>query len=224
MPQLISHRNFVADQDDDVAKVYGDIERYYTVKIQTHGPCAQGVDWSCGPAQELRFVQLLKLCDSSQPFSLNDFGCGYGALRGFLDKRFNTIEVDYLGVDISPEMVRHAQRLWSHMHQTTFAIGASLPRVADYSLASGVFNVKLHQPHARWIRFVKQTLNMLSKSSSKGFAVNFLTPILKSGDEIEELYRTTEGLWLAHCERTLRLRTQVVRTYGMREFTLIARR
>lgn len=214
----------MGNQDDDVARIHGDIERYYTAKIQSYGACARGVDWSCGPSQELRFVQLLKLCDPSQSFSLNDFGCGYGALRGFLDRRFGAVEIDYLGVDISPEMVTQARRLWAHKPQTAFAVGITLPRVADYSLASGVFNVKLHQPHARWIRFVKQTLNMLSQFSRRGFAVNFLTPATKDSDEIEELYRTTEGLWRSHCERTLGHRTQVLRSYGMREFTLIARR
>jgi hypothetical protein len=29
----------------------------------------------------MRFVQLLKLRDFMSPFSLNDLGCGYGALR-----------------------------------------------------------------------------------------------------------------------------------------------
>lgn len=222
MAQLFSHRNLVADQDDDVASLHSDIERYYTAKIHTHGPCARGVDWPCTPSQELRFVQLLKLCDPSQPFSLNDFGCGYGALCGFLDKRFGGVEIDYLGVDLSPEMVRQARRLWAHKHQASFAVGATLPRVADYSLASGVFNVKLQQPHAPWIRFVKQTLSMLSASSRRGFAVNFLAHTAGDHTEVEELYRTTEGLWRVHCERTLGLRTQVLSNYGMREFTLIA--
>ncbi len=224
MAQLFSHRNFVADQDDDVAKVHGDIARYYTAKIQTHGPCARGVDWPCAPSQELRFVQLLKLCDPSQPFSLNDFGCGYGALCGFLDKRLGGVEIDYLGVDLSPEMVRQARRLWAHKHQTSFAVGAILPRVADYSLASGVFNVKLHQPHARWMQLIKQTLRMLSASSRLGFAVNFLTPMTDSRGQVDELYRTAGGVWLAYCKRTLGLKVEVVGSYGMNELTLVVRR
>jgi len=214
----------VPDQDNDVAEIHGDIERYYTAKIQTHGPCARGVDWPCVPSQQLRFVQLLKLCDPTQPFSLNDFGCGYGALRDFLNHRFGDVEIDYLGVDLSPEMVRQARRLWAHKHQTDFAVGATLSRVADYSLASGVFNVKLQQPHTRWIRFVKQTLTMLSASSRRGFAVNFLSHASGSHSEVDQLYRTTEGLWRAHCERILGLRTEVISNYGMGEFTLIARR
>lgn len=213
----------MADTDHDFANLYGEIERYYTTKVQRHGACALGVDWPCEPSQELRFVQLLKLCAPEQPFSLNDFGCGYGALCGLLDRRFGDVEIDYLGIDLSPEMIRRARQLWGHGNRTRFAVGASLPRVADYSVASGVFNVKLKQPHSRWVRFVKQTLAMLNASSRKGFAVNFLAKPVGEQGQIEELYRTTAEFWRAHCERNLNSRTQVLSDYGMCEFTLIVR-
>ena len=45
---------------------------------------ALGVDWPNQGSQYLRFVQLLKICDFGQPISLNDFGCGYGALLEYL--------------------------------------------------------------------------------------------------------------------------------------------
>jgi SAM-dependent methyltransferase len=207
----------------DFANLHGDIKRYYSTKVQTHGACALGVDWPCTPSQELRFVQLLKLCDPQQPFSLNDFGCGYGAMRGFLDKRYGAIEIDYQGVDISPDMVRNAQHLWGHRPHTSFVVGSVLTRMADYSVASGVFNVKLRQPVSMWTRFVKQTLNMLSQTSRRGFAVNFLVPAVGNQAIVEELYTTTDGLWRAHCERTLGRRTQILSNYGLREFTLLAR-
>lgn len=208
----------------DLTSLHGDIELYYTAKVRAYGPCAAGVDWSCTPTQELRFVQLLKLCDSKQRFSLNDFGCGYGALRGFLDRRFDGIEVDYLGIDISPEMVRQARMLWAHKAHTVFVVGTSLTRVADYSLVSGVFNIKLHQPHARWTQFVKDTLVMLNQYSRRGFAVNFLAPTTYDRPPIAELYTTTADIWVAYCKRTLHLDADVLADYGMNEFTLVARR
>ena len=86
------------------------IEAYYGDKVARHGATPRGVDWTCVPTQELRFVQLLSLCDFSRPFSLNDLGCGYGALTGFISLFHPQAEVDYLGVDLSRAMIRRARR------------------------------------------------------------------------------------------------------------------
>ncbi|MGN8544218.1 class I SAM-dependent methyltransferase [Bradyrhizobium sp. 13971] len=71
------------------------------------------VDWSCQATQDLRFVQLLKLCDFSAPFSLNDIGCGYGALCAYLARRHPQAEIDYLGIDLSRAMISRARRRFS---------------------------------------------------------------------------------------------------------------
>ena len=81
--------------------VYGAIENYYTAKVSRHGATPLGVDWTCIATQELRFVQLLKLCEFAAPFSLNDLGCGYGALLAYLAKRHASAAIDYLGIDLS---------------------------------------------------------------------------------------------------------------------------
>ena len=70
------------------------------------------VDWTCVATQEMRFVQLLKLCDFGLPFTINDLGCGYGALASFLDWWHGASGVDYLGIDLSREMVRRARQQW----------------------------------------------------------------------------------------------------------------
>jgi hypothetical protein len=59
------------------------VREYYSGTIERHGP-HRAVDWPNAVSQYLRFVQLLKVCDFKRPFSLNDFGCGYGAPLEFL--------------------------------------------------------------------------------------------------------------------------------------------
>jgi len=71
------------------------VGRYYSEKIVEHGPTAKGVDWRDETSQELRFEQLLKVCDESRPFTLNDYGCGYGALATYLGER--GLDVRYTG-------------------------------------------------------------------------------------------------------------------------------
>ena len=62
------------------------VQQYYGEKIKAHGATAQGVDWNSPESQRLRFVQLLKLVDRSRCFTINDYGCGYGALADYLQE------------------------------------------------------------------------------------------------------------------------------------------
>jgi len=68
-------------------------------------------------------------------------GCGYGALLGYLGEHHPGTDIDYLGYDISPSMIRRARELWRGRAATRFAVADAGSRVADYSVASGLFNV-----------------------------------------------------------------------------------
>lgn len=205
------------------SEVHSGIERYYTKRVADHGPTPLGVDWSCVPTQELRFVQLLKLCDFSAALTLNDIGCGYGALLAYLARRHRGKRVDYVGADLSPLMIDHARRLWSRRRHTAFVVGDQTGRVADYAVASGIFNVRLDQSTSRWETHVAQVLVSMRAECSRGFAVNFLGPPSPQAALVPELYRTEPGRWAPHCERDLGCRVDVIEGYGMREFTLLAR-
>lgn len=200
-----------------------DIAHYYTQKIHAHGATPLGVDWSCVPTQQMRFVHLLKLCSFESAISLNDVGCGYGALLAFLAKRFRGAPIDYLGMDISPAMIAHAQKLWRKRSGTKFLVASSSPRIADYSIASGIFNVKLNQPVDLWELFVAQSLADMHLASRRGFAVNFLTPPSAQNPPVPELYYAEPEVWREYCERTFHSRVEVIGGYGLREYTLIAR-
>jgi SAM-dependent methyltransferase len=207
----------------EIAQLYATIADYYTQKIRRYGATPLGVDWSCIPTQELRFVQLLKLCDFRSPFSLNDLGCGYGALLSYLSEHHVDTEIDYLGVDLSAAMVRRARRLWRNSSRAKFVIGETSPRFADYSVASGIFNVQLDQPIHRWERFVAKTLGDMRARSRRGFAVNFIGPLPAAFVPRAGLYRTPPQPWMQYCERELDSSVELVANYGLREFTLLIR-
>jgi len=210
--------------DPAFAGVYDEVERYYTGKVLAHGATPLGADWTCQPTQELRFIQLLKLCDFSQAFSLNDVGCGYGALAGFLARRHRNAKVDYLGMDLSQAMIEQARLRQAANIRTRFVAGTSIPRVADYSVASGIFNVKLTQHADLWQLFVEKTLSEINQTSRLGFAVNFLAPQPENFQSITELYRTPAEVWVQYCELQFNTRVELVRDYGMNEFTLLVTR
>src|SRR5258708_18310532 len=111
---------------------------YYSEKLKRYGATARGVDWPSAASQYLRFVQLLKVCDFSQPCSINDFGCGYGALLEYFEYRRPDVAIRYHGTDISPSMIEAAQTIWKHNTLATFSIRSECRDVADYSLATRV--------------------------------------------------------------------------------------
>jgi cyclopropane fatty-acyl-phospholipid synthase-like methyltransferase len=119
-------------------EVIARVERYYSAKVTQHGATPAGVDWNSSASQTLRFEQLLKVCNTDAPFSLTDFGCGYGALADYLGQR--GVRCTYRGYDVSPAMIEEAGRI-SRLGLAVefFASPASL-RPTTYTVASGIFN------------------------------------------------------------------------------------
>jgi SAM-dependent methyltransferase len=196
------------------------VRAYYSGTAQRYGATPRGVDWTSAASQYLRFVQLLKACDFSAPFSLNDFGCGYGALLEFLDLRHPDADVAYRGIDISPVMIDAARRRWRERPRTRFSTASRCDDIADYTVASGVFNVRLGQPLAAWENYIESIIANLYAMSRIGFAVNFMLP--RDAQPMErELYRTDPERWVAYCE-SLGCNVKQVCGYGMREFTLVS--
>ena len=201
---------------EELARLHAGVVRYYSDRLERYGSTPLGVDWSCIASQELRFVQLLKVCDFAAPFSLNDVGCGYGALVGYLARRHPDAGIDYLGLDLAAAMTRRAQRLWRAYPWAAFATGTAGARSADYGVASGIFNVKLDQPRPAWERFVALTLDELHAASRKGFAVNFLCaqPRSSRGAADRALYRARPEAWIRHCEREYGAAVTLLEAYG----------
>lgn len=203
--------------------LYGRMGQYYAEKIRTHGPTPMGVDWPCGLTQKLRFVQLLKFCEPNRTLVINDLGCGYGALLGFLRERYRRRRIQYHGVDVCAEMIDAARTLWQGDPCSTFTVGRRPHTRADYSVASGIFNVKLNESDKLWARSIRETIGHMLASSEIGIAVNFLAALPSESNGKSELYRTSPEVWVRHCELDHGATAQVVSNYGIQEFTLVVR-
>jgi SAM-dependent methyltransferase len=213
--------------DAEFQRVYSDVEAYYGARVAKYGATPRGVDWSCQATQSLRFVQLLRICDFAAPFMLNDVGCGYGALCAFLDLRYPDSRVDYLGVDLSRAMVSRARRRFRRADRR-FAVGKASPRLADYSVASGVMNVNVGYSRAVWEDFIAAMLQDMRRTSRRGFSVNFISDVVAASEAPDHspatrLYRTSPERWIPYCENVLGCSVETLDNYGMREFTLLLR-
>lgn len=202
--------------------ILSSVQEYYDGKIRAHGPTERGVDWKSHESQQLRFAQLLKLVDRSRPFSINDFGCGYGALIDYLDQ--GGFQFHYVGFDISSEMITKAKELHSQSERIHFINDEGQLRQADYTLASGIFNVKLNTAEAEWKNYmvdVVETMNSLSKS---GFAFNALTKYSDAEFKRSDLYYADPLFFFDHCKTNYSKFVTLIHDYPLYEFTILVRK
>lgn len=194
---------------------------YYTGKLQTHGATPKGVDWNSAESQQLRFQQLLRVCDES-PFTLNDYGCGYGALATYLYEQ--GLDCDYLGFDISPAMIQAAQELLSTYPRVKLTDDPAQLIKADYTVASGIFNVKLDTEKTDWLDYILHTLNELWALSNKGLAFNLLTSYSDPERMRSDLYYGQPTFFFDYCKMRFSRQVALLHDYGLYEFTIIVRR
>jgi SAM-dependent methyltransferase len=197
------------------------VAEYYTLRLQTHGTTPRGVDWNSEASQLLRFEQLLAVCKGlpERAYSINDYGCGYGALVDFLDRRGD--QFTYTGFDIAPAMVTAARRRYAGRDDCTFTDTWDAVDVADVSVASGVFNVRLDSPDAVWMAHLRTGLSDLARISRYAFAFNVLS--LRSDPERRrrDLFYADPDAVLAECRQRFSQRSYVVDGYGLWEFTVV---
>ena len=146
---------------------------YFSEKLETFGATPKGVDYNGPEAQERRFEQLAKVIDPSQPFTIIDYGSGYGGMFDFLQKK--GWQFEYYGIDLIEKMViagRETHQAFPNAHFTTKE--HELP-IVDYLLAGAIFNIKLEASYEEWQDFVVATLDRMNALCSKGFSFNMLT-------------------------------------------------
>jgi len=206
----------------DRASILQQVNNYYSGKISTHGPVPAGVDWNSKSSQELRFEQLLKLPVVSTGFNINDFGCGYGALYGFLKSR--GIQCGYTGYDVSEEMIAAARKLYGDSDKHRFVIGSAMSHTADYVVASGLFNVRGGVADEEWRGYLLETLDAINESSIRGFAFNCLTLHSDPHRMRSDLYYADPCELFDYCRSRYSRSVALLHDYGLYEFTLLVRK
>jgi len=195
------------------------VERYYSAKIAAHGHNPQGVDWKSAESQSIRFDQLLRLLRPEGEFSINDYGCGYGALVDYLENRGHHFH--YRGFDISDKMIAEAEQ--SHVKRTNCDFFSEKRRLsrADYTLASGIFNVKLEGNDSDWLQYILVTLKEFSELSRKAFAFNALTKYADSEFMRPHLYYADPLYLFDYCKKHFSSKVSLLHDYPLYEFTIV---
>nr|WHW29469.1 putative class I SAM-dependent methyltransferase [uncultured bacterium] len=150
-----------------------EVASYYSERLAQYGQTPQGVDWNGETGLTMRFQQLCKVVNRDGHFSINELGCGYGAVHDYLSPAYPSFA--YTGVDISDEMIQAARERYRENASARFHLGSAPDAVADYGVASGIFSFRLGRSDSEWQAYLEATLDVLHEDSSAGFASNCLT-------------------------------------------------
>lgn len=198
------------------------IKSYFSKRIQEYGASPCGVGWNSDASQNTRFDQLLKVIEGNKPFSLLDYGCGYGALADYLLRR--GFEVDYYGFDIVETAVDLARKANTGKPHRKFITSKGELPVCDYTVASGIFNVRDSQPFEAWTDNVIRTLHEFNELSRRGFASNFLTKYSDADRMRADLYYADPCFLFDYCKRNFSKNVALLHDYQLYDFTILVRK
>lgn len=195
---------------------------YYDGRIRDHGQTPSGVDWNGAESQLQRFIQLCRGFPKAERFSVNDLGCGYGAFYDYLKSA--GYDFSYHGIDIAPEMIKAASERYRNSSDTNFICSSIPDQLADFTVASGIFNVRMDRDVGEWSRYIADTLAVMDRSSRVGFAFNCLTSYSDKEKMRHDLHYACPLELFDLCKRRYSRHVSLLHDYGLYEFTIIVRK
>lgn len=198
-----------------------DLADLYSESLRKHGTTPMGVGWRDIESQGLRFDKLLQGFDLTQPFFMNELGCGYGALFDHLQRK-NLPVLKFRGHEISQEMLRVAKSKIGQFSCVELLGSSRLDQVADFSIASGIFNVRLDCEEGEWDKYVLSVLENLNAHSKNGFAFNALSTYVDFYEP--HLYYANPVRFFDYCKRNFSRHVSLLHDYALYEWTIVVKK
>jgi SAM-dependent methyltransferase len=201
-----------------------EINDFYREKLKDFGASARGMGWRDEASQHVRFAQVLKII-KDEPFTLNDLGCGNAEIVSLLESRFGN-RYFYTGYDALNEMITLARRQFKHNRQVEFVEIADYKQLtpADYSIASGIFNVRNNIRDEEWQAYILQTLRAMSENSRKGFSFNALTSYSDPNLMRPELFYSDPLVLFDFCKIHFSRNVALLHDYDLYDFTILVKK
>ncbi|SDH08849.1 class I SAM-dependent methyltransferase [Roseospirillum parvum] len=201
----------------------GPVARIFDNGARMKGARPEGCGWTSTEAVHTRFEQLARLFEAApqgRAITVNDLGCGYGALFNWLERRLDPPLAGYRGYDISDGMIALARQS-IHDPRATFVQADRPDRPADFGLVSGTFNLMGDTPRGEWEAMIRHSLTQLAQSSRYGIAFNLLRA---DGPKLTgRLYTADPADWVRFATRLGR-KVHLLTDYLPEDFTVLVRR
>ena len=195
---------------------------HFSLVFNESGETGRGVDWSSDASQQSRFAPLCTVIDAEGACSINDLGCGYGALVEHLARTRGAFT--YHGCDVSATMIAAARARYAGQAHLCFSIAAHFDQPADYTLASGILHKRFGRSDAEMAEYVLRTLTMMDRASVRGFAFNAFSLHADARNRRDDLYYADPCALVAHCLRCYSPRIALLHDAEPLDFTIVVRK
>jgi hypothetical protein len=148
----------------------------YQQNFIQHGNSPQGTFQNNTTTQYERFNQLLLplLQHKNKEFTICDIGSGVCDLHKFL--KTNEIAHHYTGIEIVPEMIETAQKLYPEVKLLTIdVLDNNFTQKFDFVVLSGTFNLPGDTNRQEWEDFVFAVIEKMFSLATIGISLNALT-------------------------------------------------
>jgi SAM-dependent methyltransferase len=167
---------------------------------------------------------LIKVINTSSDFSIIDYGCGYGALFDFLQKR--DWQFTYYGFDMIEKMAEAGRDAHQDFTNAHFFHSESDLTVADYLTAGSIFNNKFEANTDEWQNMVVATLRRMNAFCTKGFSFNILTKYSDEDRMVQrpDLFFGDPLFFFDFCKRNFSRNVALLHDYDLYDFTILVRK
>ena len=195
---------------------------HYRDRFRAHGATPHGVDWNGDATQQVQFTQLLRVVVFDRDgTSLNDLGCGYGALADRLADE--QPDARYHGYDLNAEMIDAARARHAGRDRVAFDVADRPLHDADYGVASGIFTLRLGRSDDACAADMRASLDALAATSRRGFAFNCLTSYSDAPRMKDYLYYPDPRDVFDLCKRRYARNVALLHDYDLYGFTMLVR-
>jgi SAM-dependent methyltransferase len=142
----------------------------YSTRLREHGDDIRTLASGTEDRRRIRFDVLTDV-GIGPGTSLVDVGCGFGDYFGYLQRR--GIDVDYLGIDINPDLVSVARTKYPTARFEVRDIQRESPPDSDFFVSTSAFNLPLE--HQDNYDFIAEMLAVMYHRARRGVAVDLLS-------------------------------------------------
>ncbi len=202
------------------AQMYTQLIAHYEACLAQHGDTHRGVDWPNSQDTATRYQVMLDVIrPAAQQLSVLDFGCGAAHLYEYIQQQ-NLTNIDYAGLDLSPQFVALARAKFPSLpfYPTDILTenADDLPSF-DYIILNGVLTEKRDMSFEEMWAYAAQLLHAVFARARIGIAFNVMS---KQVDwEREDLFHVPLDLLANFLTRELSRHFVIRNDYGLYEYT-----
>lgn len=178
--------------------------------------------WKNLEAQEIRFEQLLRNFNLKNGISINDLGTGLGDIYNYIEKNNQGLEFTFHGYDIYDFMIEKCNVLFENKNNAFFhrINNNNEMSEADYTIASGIFNLKYNANNSEWENYIYKTIEEMYNKSKIGCSFNCLTSYSDKEFMKEELFYSDPLKMFDFCKKEITKNVSLNHDYGEFDFTI----